>query len=109
MSQNEIDAAKSVRMDYLNTQGQPKFAWPATFALARAYVDQLERSAGRSGGSISSVRKQLAEAENAAGAKRSKALGSLAAKLSGEMSRSSDAAKLRKSATAVRELSAAKY
>ena len=44
LSQNEIDAAKTVHMDYLNVQGQPKLVWPASFALARAYVDQLERS-----------------------------------------------------------------
>ncbi len=49
ISQNEIDAAKSVRLEYLNTQGQPKLVWPATFALARAYLDQLERSQGLSG------------------------------------------------------------
>ena len=44
ISQNEIDAAKSVHLDYLNTQGQPKLVWPPSFALSRAYVDQLERS-----------------------------------------------------------------
>src|SRR5699024_412431 len=40
ISQNEIDAAKTVKADYLNAQGQPKFAWPASFSLARAYVGQ---------------------------------------------------------------------
>ena len=48
ISQNEIDAAKTVHLDYLNAQGQPKFVWPPSFALARAYVDQLERSSGLS-------------------------------------------------------------
>src|SRR5689334_14160289 len=48
ISQNEIDAAKSVRLDYFNTQDQPKFVWPASFVLARAYVDQLARSSGLS-------------------------------------------------------------
>ena len=28
ISQNEIDAAKTVQFDYLNAQGQPKFVWP---------------------------------------------------------------------------------
>ncbi len=56
VSQNEIDAAKSVKLDYLNAQGQPKFVWPASFALARAYVDQLERSGGLSEGRIASTR-----------------------------------------------------
>ena len=46
ISQNEIDAAKTVQCDYLNAQGQPKIVWPPSFALARAYVDQLERSHG---------------------------------------------------------------
>ena len=44
VSQNEIDAAKTVRLEYLNTQGQPKLVWPPSFALAKAYVDQLERN-----------------------------------------------------------------
>ena len=35
VSQNEIDAAKTVRFDYFNAQGQPKFVWPPSFALAR--------------------------------------------------------------------------
>ncbi|MEO8580288.1 MAG: hypothetical protein ABI469_08565, partial [Gemmatimonadales bacterium] len=42
ISQNEIDAAKSVHFDYYNTQGQQMLVWPPSFALARAYVDQLE-------------------------------------------------------------------
>jgi hypothetical protein len=46
ISQNEIDAAKTVHMEYLNAQGQPKIVWPPSFALARAYVDQLERTSG---------------------------------------------------------------
>jgi len=59
VSQNEIDAAKTVKLDYLNTQGQPKFVWPATPALAKAYLDQLERSKGLSGGQIGAARKAI--------------------------------------------------
>ena len=44
LSQNEIAAARSVRFDHFNPQGQQRFVWPASFALARAYLDQLERS-----------------------------------------------------------------
>ena len=43
VSKNEIDAAKSVKLTYLNVQGQPKYVWPATFSLSRSYLDQLER------------------------------------------------------------------
>ncbi len=41
ISQNEIDAAKTVKFDYLNVQGQQKLVWPPSFALARAYVERV--------------------------------------------------------------------
>jgi hypothetical protein len=46
LSQNEIDAAMQVRSEELNTQLQTKTVWPATAAVAGAYVDQLTRSKG---------------------------------------------------------------
>ena len=104
LSQNEIDAAKSVHLDYLNAQSQPKFVWPATFALARAYVDQLERSGGLSSGRVGDVRSSLAGAERASGGKRRDALMKLAAQLDGDAAGSSDGAKVRTLAASVREL-----
>jgi hypothetical protein len=104
ISQNEIDAAKSVHLDYLNTQGQPKITWPATFALARAYVDQLERSKGLSKGRIAAVRKSLGDAEAASGSARSSALNALASQVDGDAGNSKDAGKVRMLARAVREL-----
>ena len=50
ITQNELDAAKTVRFDYLNAQEQRKFVWPASFAKARAFLDQLERSNGLAAG-----------------------------------------------------------
>jgi hypothetical protein len=44
LSQNEIDAASQVRFTEFNAQQQPRFVWPATSMVARAYVDQLTRS-----------------------------------------------------------------
>ncbi len=44
LSQNEIDAATLVRMDTFNSQQQPRVSWPATSVVARAYLDQLNRS-----------------------------------------------------------------
>src|SRR5438046_10322697 len=70
ISQNEIDAAKTVHLDYLNVQGQPKLHWPPSFALARAYLDQLDRSKGLEGGKISAARATLATAEKASGPQR---------------------------------------
>jgi hypothetical protein len=104
LSKNEIDAAKSVRLEYLNTQGQPQFVWPATFSLAGAYVDQLERSNGLAAARIAAVRQALAAAEQASGNARSSALTSLATQLDGDAAGSSDAAKVRLLAGAVRRL-----
>ena len=104
LSQNEIDAAKSVRFDYLNAQGQPKFVWPTTFALAGAYLDQLERSGGLSTSRIESTRRGLAAAETASAALRREALVRMAEELSGEAGGSPDSAKVRMLSATVREL-----
>ena len=104
ISQNEIDAAKSVKLDYLNAQGQPKLVWPPSFALTRAYVDQLERSKGLNGRRLAAVRTALSGAESAAGSARSTALSSLATSLDGDAGQSPDAMKVKTLASAVREL-----
>ncbi len=104
ISQNEIDAAKSVRLDYFNAQGQPQFVWAPTFALARAYVDQLERSTGLPNARISSIRQELSNAERATGASRENALTGLATRLDADASASRDAVKVRLLAKAVRDL-----
>jgi len=44
LTQNEIDAAKTVRVPELNVQNQQKIEWPAQLVVAKAYVDQLSRS-----------------------------------------------------------------
>jgi hypothetical protein len=106
ISQNEIDAAKSVHLDYLNTQGQPKLVWPASFALSRAYVDQLERSKGLSASRIAAIRASLASAESAAGGSRATALSAIATQLDADAAGSSDAAKVRLLAGSVRSLAA---
>ncbi|HEU4643237.1 MAG TPA: hypothetical protein VFS44_12355 [Gemmatimonadaceae bacterium] len=107
LTKNEIDAAKTVHLDYFNTQGQPKYVWPASFALARAYVDQLERSKGLGADRIASVRETLDKAEQASGDSRSGALTQLASQLDGEAAGSSDAAKVQMLASAVKDLAAA--
>ena len=107
LSQNEIDAAKSVRLDYFNVQGQQRFVWPATFALARAYLDQLERSRGLAADRIAAARADLANAEKGSGEVRQAALRDLMAGLERDGSRSSEARKVRMLATTVRELAAA--
>jgi hypothetical protein len=44
LSQDEIDAAMSVKQTEFNAQHQRRVSWPATPAVARAYLDQLTRS-----------------------------------------------------------------
>lgn len=103
ISQNEIDAAKTVHFDYYNTQGQQKLVWPPSFALARAYVDQLERSKGLSSGRITSIRQSLAAAETNS-ATRQSALTALAAAVDRDVAGSADAARVQALAAAVRRL-----
>jgi len=104
ISQNEIDAARTVKMDYLNAQGQPKLSWPPSFSLAKAYVDQLERKKCLSADRISTVRQALSGAESASGDQRRQALNALATTLAGDARGSCDAPKVRKLEQAVRDL-----
>jgi LVIVD repeat len=107
LTRNEIDAANSVHFDYYNTQGQPKLVWPASFALARAYVDQLERSSGLAPATIASVRQTLANAENVSGGRRADTLSQLATQVDSNVSGSRDPMKVRMLANAVRDLATA--
>ncbi|MEO8881000.1 MAG: hypothetical protein ABI446_11455 [Gemmatimonadaceae bacterium] len=107
ISQNEIDAAKSVKWDYLNAQGQRKIVWPPSFALARSYVDQLERSHGLAADRITAVRSSLKTAEGASGAARQTALTQLGTVIGGDAAGSSDAPKVQKLSEAVKALATA--
>ncbi|MEP6508260.1 MAG: hypothetical protein ABJC63_08535 [Gemmatimonadales bacterium] len=106
ISQNEIDAAKTVHFDYLNTQGQPKLVWPPSFALARAYLDQIERVKGMGETRIGATRSELARAERAPAAEQKKRMKWLANQLNGYSSGSTDGAKIKMLAGAVADLSA---
>jgi len=109
ISQNEIDAAKSVHFDFLNVQDQPKLVWPSTFALARAYADQLERSKGLPSGTIISIRQALTNAEKASGTLRRDALAQLAGQIEGNAGGSSDGRKVRMLSAAVTALANAQH
>jgi hypothetical protein len=104
ISQNEIDAAKTVRFDYLNAQEQRKLVWPPSFAKARAYLDQLERTSGVATATIGAARKELAGAEKQTGAARQQALKKLATQLDAAASGAGDQAKVRLLSAAVTEL-----
>jgi hypothetical protein len=63
LTQNEIDAAKAVRVAELNVQNQEKIQWPARLVVAKAYIDQLERTQALPAKQISEMRKAIKEAE----------------------------------------------
>ncbi|HST78771.1 MAG TPA: hypothetical protein VLN58_09815, partial [Verrucomicrobiae bacterium] len=63
LTQNEIDAARSVRVNELNVQNQQKIEWPANLTVAKAYVDQLSRSQALPESKITKLRKAIHNAE----------------------------------------------
>ncbi len=64
LTQNEIDAAKAVRVAELNVQNQEKIEWPRQLVVAKAYVDQLERSQALPADRIASLRQAIQRAES---------------------------------------------
>lgn len=63
LTQNEIDAAKAVRVASFNVQNQQKIEWPRQLVVAKAYLDQLERSQALAADKIASVRQAIQVAE----------------------------------------------
>jgi hypothetical protein len=64
LTQNEIDAAKSVQVPELNVQDQQKMEWNANLVVAKAYLDQLARSQALPAGRISKLQKAIRSAES---------------------------------------------
>ncbi len=108
LTQNEIDAAKTVKYEYLNAQGQPTMTWAPSFALVKAYTDQVERSSGLPTGRIAAVRAAIASAEKMSGAVRSKALHALGGSLDKDAPSASDSDRVKVLASAVHTLASAK-
>jgi hypothetical protein len=104
LSKNEIDAAKLVHFDFLNVQDQPKLVWPASFVVARAYVDQLVRGSGISRDRSSAIARDLDRAERMAGEERRTALTQLATQLDGDAQGAADQARVHALAGVVSEL-----
>ena len=64
LTQNEIDAANTVRVPELNVQNQQKIEWPAQLVVAKAYVDQLSRSQALPADRIAALQKAIQSAES---------------------------------------------
>ena len=104
LSRNEIDAAKLVRLESFNPQNQQRFVWPASFVVARAYLDQLLRGDGLRGAWVAAVRRDLAAAERASGQRRRTALATLATRVERDAATAGDPTKVRALAAALRQL-----
>jgi hypothetical protein len=70
ITENELAAAKTVRMAYWNTQDQQKLKWPPDLRAGarQPSLDQLERSKRLPADRIKSARSTLASAERRSGA-----------------------------------------
>ncbi|MFA9428904.1 LVIVD repeat-containing protein [Egicoccus sp. AB-alg2] len=64
LTQNEVDAARTVREDQTNPQTQARYDHPATFVLVRAYLDQLVRGEGIDQRTLTQVTRSLDRAED---------------------------------------------
>jgi len=72
LTQNEIDAAKTVKVSELNVQNQEKIVWGNQLVVAKAYIDQLERSKALSADQIKDIRQSIQNAENSKLSKKDK-------------------------------------
>ena len=104
LSQNEINAAKLVHLDVFNPQNQPKLVWPASFVVARAYLDQLVREKGVASDRSAAVARDLTRAEKLKGASQRAALNQLASRLDQDTRKASDPTRVEALAAEVRDL-----
>ena len=104
LTENEIAASKTVSMDYFNPQGQPKFTWPASYALAKSYVDQLERDRQMDLQALRSIRRGIEDAENVRGSARNSLLQQLAGEIEKHAATSSNGDKVLKLAVTLKDL-----
>jgi hypothetical protein len=99
LTQNEIDAAKTVRVSELNVQNQQKIEWPANLVVAKAYLDQLSRAQALPPDKIAALQKAIQSAESSHMSKNAmaqlKEMVPSLAKDAGTVKNPSDAARLR--------------
>jgi len=109
ISQNELDAAKLIHFDYLNAQDQQQLVWPASFVVARAYVDQLARDNGLSPERCGAIMSMLRRAEQLKGDAQHGVLQQLAADLQRDAPGAADQAKVRALGATVTDLAGAAH
>lgn len=95
MTQNEIDAAKTVQVAQLNVQSQQKIEWTRKLVVAKAYIDQLERSKTLPDARIATMRKAIQDAETSKKLEKLKKFAPSLEKSAMQTKKSGDAARLR--------------
>ena len=117
LSQNEIDAAKLATREGcgasndLNVQCQPHYVWPASFVVARAYLDQLARDKALPQERIDALNAAMKDVESATAASRGAAatrLDGLAAELAKDAAAAmgNNAARMRSAASTIQKRNA---
>lgn len=104
LTQSEIEAANLVHLDIFNPTTQPRITWPASFAVARAYLDQLERTNGLAADKLATVKGELDRVEHLDDAQRGRALRKLAKQVAGEAKGAQDAERVRSLAALITDL-----
>jgi hypothetical protein len=104
LTQNEIDAANLVHLDIFNPTTQPRITWPASFVVARAYLDQLERTNGLAAEKLATVKGELDRVEHLDDAQRGAALRKLAKQVAGDAKGAQDAERVRSLAASITDL-----
>ena len=100
ITQNEIDAASLVSPAIFNAQQQRRIDWPADPAVARAYVDQLERNQAIAAARSQALTDALARADElfeseSKDAETARTLEAIAAELSSESTSASGPDRMR--------------
>jgi hypothetical protein len=104
LTENEIEASRTVSMDYFNPQGQPMFTWPASYALARAYADQLERDREADLQTLQMIRNGIDEAEASSGSQKRQVINELVTEIQNRAEESGNGTKMHKLADTLQEL-----
>lgn len=63
LTENEIEAARTVKVDEFNVQDQKRIVWPNKLVVARAYIDQLVRSKALDASVVKSLSDAIDSAE----------------------------------------------
>jgi hypothetical protein len=104
LTENEIAAARLVQMREYNPQSQPKLTWPAAYPVVYAFLDQLDRGRALPRARLRGLRDRISNAQNFSPATAATMLTGVARDVERAAAESSDPARMRMLAGALRDL-----